>query len=123
MRQDREKETIKQCAEMKTYKSREQILRDIDSAHRKIAKAKNIAQEHLDAEELMRGTAFLSELRLEREAADKQLRKIKRLETIRLPKLGEKLAEFDTLLLIPPTHTGPETASEPSSPPPASAVV
>lgn len=102
---------------MKTYTSRESILKDIDAAHRKIAKAKTVAQGHLDAEELLPGTDNAAELRECRDAADKQFRKIKRLETVRLPKLGEKLAEFDTIPLIP-SHTLPETASAPSSAPP-----
>jgi len=84
---------------MKHYTSREAILKDIDAAHRKIVKAKKVAQEHLDAEELLGGTGEIKELREHREAADKQFRKIKRLETVRLKQLGEKLAEFDTMSL------------------------
>jgi len=82
---------------MKRYTSRESILKDIDAAHRKTAKAKKVAQEHLDSDELLSGTDNASELRECRDAADKQFRKIKRLETVRLPKLDEKLAEFDTI--------------------------
>jgi len=101
---------------MKNYKSREQIIKDIDAAHRKIAKAKTVAQEHLDAEELLCGTDNAAELRECRNAADKQFRKIKRLEMVRLPKLGEKLAEWDTIQLIP-QDTVPVTPSEISSAP------
>jgi hypothetical protein len=82
---------------MKRYTCRDQIIADIDRAHAKIAKAKVVAQEHLDAEEFLTGTTDLSGLRLHREAADKQFRKIKRLENVRLKKLGEKLAEMDTV--------------------------
>lgn len=107
---------------MKRYTSREQILKDINSAHAKIAKAKQIAQSHLDEEELFAGTDNASELRKCRDAADKQFRKIKRLETVRLPKLGEKLAEFDTIPLIPQesSRTELDSTSPPSSEPPAS---
>lgn len=84
---------------MKRYKNREQILKDIDRAHAKIAASKKVAQGFLDEEELLTGTGNLVELRAARESADKQFRKIKRLETVRLPKLGEKLAEMDTLPL------------------------
>lgn len=99
---------------MKRYTSREQILKDIDSAHKKIAKARRVAQSYLDEEELFSGTDNASELRKCRDAADKQFRKIKRLETVRLPKLGEKLAEMDTIPLIP-SHTAPEQTSTPSA--------
>lgn len=84
---------------MKAYTSAAQIEKDIDSAYRKIAKAKLVAQEHLDMEELLKGTSNVSELREHRDAADKQFRKIKRLETVRLVKLKVKLAEFNTLSL------------------------
>lgn len=84
---------------MKNYKSRDQILKDINAAHRKIAKAKLVAQGFLDEEELLTGTMNLVDMRAAREAADKQFRKIKRLETVRLPKLGAKLAEMDTMPL------------------------
>lgn len=84
---------------MKIYKNRDQIIKDIDAAHRKIAAAKKIAQEFLDEEELLTGTANLTDLNKARDAADKQFRKIKRLQTVRLPKLGEKLAEMDTMEL------------------------
>lgn len=84
---------------MKRYKNREQILKDIDRAHAKIAAAKKVAQGFLDEEELLTGTGNVVELRAAREAADKQFLKIKRLQTVRLPKLGEKLAEMDTLPL------------------------
>jgi len=82
---------------MKKYTHRNQILTDIDHAHAKISMAKIVAQEHLDAESLLTGTTDLSGLRLHREAADKQFRKIKRLENVRLKNLGEKLAEMDTV--------------------------
>jgi len=82
---------------MKIYKTRDQILKDIDSANRKIAKAKVVAQEHLDAESFLIGTTDLTGLRQHREAADKQFRKIKRLKNVRLKKLGDKLAEMDTI--------------------------
>ncbi len=113
---------------MKNYKTREPIIKDIDAAHRKITKAKRIAQEHLDAEELLTGTGEVQELREHREAADKQFRKIKRLETVRLKQLGDKLAEFDTIQLTlssdepesqSPSHTESETPSELSSEPPS----
>lgn len=84
---------------MKRYTNREGIIKDIDAAHRKIAKAKLVAQGFLDEEELLTGTMNLVELRSARESADKQFRKIKRLETVRLPKLGAKLVEMDTLPL------------------------
>jgi len=84
---------------MRKYKTREQIIRDIDNALAKVIKAKVVAQEHLDQEELLTGGNNLVELRKQREAADKQFRKIKRLETVRLPKLKEKLAEWDTIPL------------------------
>lgn len=84
---------------MKKYTSREQIVKDIDVARKKITKAKLVAQEHLDQEELLTGGSNLIELRKHREAADFQFRKIKRLEDRRLPQLGRKLAEWDTLEL------------------------
>lgn len=84
---------------MKRYTTRDQIIKDIDSEHRKIAEAKIVEQEHLDEEELLTGTNDLTGLREARDKADKQFRKIKRLETMRLPKLGEKLAEFDMMAL------------------------
>lgn len=84
---------------MKTYTSTLQIERDIDKAYAKISKAKKSAQEHLDAEALYIGSTKLDEIRFHREAADKLLRKIKRLETVRLPKLKEKLQEMNTIAL------------------------
>ncbi len=84
---------------MKKYTHRDQILKDIARAHAKIKKAKEVAQGFLDEEELLTGTGNVVELRAAREAADKQFRKIKRLEMVRLPKLGEKLAEMDTMPL------------------------
>lgn len=101
---------------MKRYTSREQILKDIDSAHRKIAKANVAAQEHLDNEEFLRGaTESVAEMRQHREAADFQFRKIERLKTKRLVALGAKLAEFDTRALFSP---GNEPASGPHTPSP-----
>lgn len=84
---------------MKKHTHRDQIVKDIDRAHAKIKFAKEAAQGFLDEEELLTGTGNVVELRAAREAADKQFRKIKRLETVRLPKLGEKLAEMDTIPL------------------------
>lgn len=100
---------------MKTYTSAAQIEKDIDSALRKVAKAKIIAQEHLDMEDLLKGTTNVSELREHRDAADKQFRKIKRLETVRLAKLKEKLQEFNTLSL--PLTSLPDTSPDSSSHP------
>jgi len=82
---------------MKRYTSREQIVKDIDSALRKVGNAKAVAQEHLEQEEFLKGVHhLLSELRAHRDKADFQFRKIKRLETVRLPYLKAKLSEFDT---------------------------
>ena len=81
---------------MKSYTHRDQILKDIASAHKKIEKAKVLCQDHLDSEKLLEGTDSVVEMRTHREAADKLLRKIKRLQEVRLKKLGEKLAEMDT---------------------------
>lgn len=107
---------------MKRYTTREAIIKDIDTAHRKIAKAKVVMQEHFDMEELLRGCGANAEQRAATEAADKQMRKIKRLETVRLPYLGAKLAEFDTIPLAL-SHTAPETTSELSSAPQVSSGV
>jgi hypothetical protein len=84
---------------MKKYTNCNQIIADIDRAHAKIAKAKLVAQEHIDAESFLTGTTDLSGLSLHREAADKQFRKIERLQNVRLKKLGEKLAEMNTMSL------------------------
>lgn len=84
---------------MKKYKDAKQIERDIDKAYKKIGVAKKDAQEHLDAEALYIGSTKLDEIRFHREAADRLLRKIKRLETVRLPKLKEKLQEMNTIAL------------------------
>lgn len=84
---------------MKKYKDAQQIERDIDKAYKKIESAKKSAQDHLDTEALPIGTTALDELRYHRECADKLLRKIKRLETVRLPKLKEKLQEMNTIAL------------------------
>lgn len=101
---------------MKTYTSAAQIEKDIDSAYRKIAKAKLVAQEHLDMEELLKGASNLSELREHQDAADKQFRKIKRLETVRLVKLKAKLAEFNTVALpFAGQDTAPDSPSHPVS--------
>lgn len=81
---------------MKNYTSATQVIKDIDSALKKIEKAKKVAQEHLDQEEFLTGGNELSELRKHREAADFQFRKIKRLESVRIPKLRQKLAEMET---------------------------
>lgn len=97
---------------MKLYTSREQIIKDIDGALKKVARAKTTAQEHLDAEELLTGSSNVTELRKERELADKQFRKVKRLETVRLPKLKSKLAEWDTVPL-----NGLDTLPEPNQEP------
>jgi len=107
---------------VKRYTKREQIIKDIDTAHRKIAKAKVVMQEHFDMEELLRGCGANAEQRAATEAADKQMRKIKRLETVRLPQLGAKLAEFDTIPIIP-SDTLPGTSSEPFSTPPSPSAV
>lgn len=108
---------------MRKYKNRDQIIRDIDKARAKVQCAKKIAQEHLDAEELLTGIASrLSELKQHRENADAQFRKIKYLETRRLPALGNALAEWDTKLLpgiapaptsapVPPIEPQPAAAS------------
>jgi len=101
---------------MKKYTHRDQIIKDIDSALRKIEKAKKVAQGYLDEEELLLGTDNVSEYRQARENADKQFRKIKRLETLRLPKLKEKLAEMDTIEL---PGTQPVAASPVPLPPPS----
>lgn len=108
---------------MKKYTSSAQIEKDINSAYKKIAKAKVVAQEHIDAESLLIGTTALDELREHREAADKMFRKIKRLETVRLPKLKEKLQEFNTLALpgvLPPNN---EPGLSPESAPPTPALL
>lgn len=101
---------------MKTYTTREAIIKDIDSAYRKMGNAQAIAQEHLDQEELLKGSSEVIQLRHEREAADKQFRKIKRLQTDRLPKLKECLAMFDTLPL-PGTSTEMTGESAPPAQP------
>lgn len=103
---------------MKKYTTSTQIEKDIDSAYKKIAKAKAVAQEHLDCESLLVGTTALDELRQHREAADKMFRKIKRLETVRLPKLKEKLQEFNTLSMpgILPPHNELGSALTPGAP-------
>lgn len=101
---------------MKTYTSAAQIEKDIDSALKKIAKAKAIAQEHLDAEALLIGASDLTEIREHREAADKQFRKIKRLETVRLPKLKAKLQEFNTIPLAGMEAVHPNPAPQHISP-------
>lgn len=101
---------------MKTYTSAAQIEKDIDSALRKVAKAKLVAQEHLDMEELLKGTTNVVELREHRDAADKQFRKIKRLETVRLAKLKAKLAEFNTgALPFAGQDTAPDSSYHPVS--------
>lgn len=84
---------------MKNYKTRDQILKDIDTAHRKIKKAKAAAQGFLDEEELLTGTGNVVDLRAAREAADKEFRKIKYQQDKRLKLLGERLAEMDTMPL------------------------
>ncbi len=101
---------------MKRYENREAIIRDIDSALKKISKAKKAAQENLDQEELLTEIPEqLSVLRQHRESADFQFRKIRRLENVRLPALKAKLAEFDTLAL---PGTLPDTGCSPASPQP-----
>lgn len=102
---------------VKKYTSREQIIKDIDSAHKKITKAKKVAQEHLDQEEFLTGGSELQELRKHREAADFQFRKIKRLENRRLPMLGRKLAEWDTIPLVASPDTEPAKLPPPCEPP------
>ena len=85
---------------MKRYTTREQILKDIDRAHAKVKKLEAQAQEQLDAESLLAGTDAVAEKRKHGEAADKLLRKIKYQKERRLPKLGAKLAEMDTRVLV-----------------------
>lgn len=103
---------------MKKYTTPEQVTKDIDSALKKIEKAKRVAQEHLDQEQFSTGGNELSELRKHREAADFQFRKIKRLETVRLPKLKAKLAEMRTTPLALPPDTLPVKPPQPASPDP-----
>lgn len=79
-------------------KSREQILRKIDLANARIKKLKTLAQDALDSEQLFLGSD-VNETRKFREEADKHFRAIKRLEKVRLAKLGRALAEFDTVPL------------------------
>ena len=107
---------------MKIYTTKEQVEKDIDSALNKVTKAKALAQEHLDAESLLEGTGDLTSLRIHRDAADKQFRKIKRLETVRLRFLKEKLAEMLTGSLALNTEmnciqpeNSPEHASQPQA--------
>lgn len=108
---------------MKKYTSSTQIEKDIDSALRKVAKAKATAQEHLDMEDLLKGADNASELREHREAADKQFRKIKRLESVRLVKLKNALAEFNTgALPFAEPCSGPDSSSRPASPYPSPAI-
>jgi hypothetical protein len=85
---------------MKRPVTKESLLKAIDSAHRKIAKTKADVQSLLDEEQLYSGTENASELRTIRDKIEKGFRKIKRLETVRLKKLGEKLAEVQTLQLV-----------------------
>jgi hypothetical protein len=100
---------------MKRYTSREQIIKDIDGACEKVKKALKVAQEHLDQEELLTGaTEKVEELRRHREAADFQFRKIKRLKEVRLIKLKERLAEFDTGALISTSPPDTSQAAPPS---------
>lgn len=100
---------------MKRYTTREQIVKDIDRALAKVQKSLEQAREHLDAEELLTGGDNVTALREEREKADKLFRRIKRLQERRLPALKSKLAEFDTISLLPDDKS-PETNLE-SSPP------
>jgi len=100
---------------MKRYTSVAQVDKDIDKAHMKIAKSKAIAQEHLDAESLLEGSTDVTELRQHREAADKQFRKIKRLESVRLKRLGEERSRLCTPVFAVP-GIAPETLPQ-SAPP------
>jgi len=85
------------------WKSREEIEKAIDAAHRKIIRFKKVAQAALDAEELLlskEGAELdVAALRLARSEADKYLGRISRIETTRLPKLQRLLAEFLTIPL------------------------
>ena len=103
---------------MKRYTTRLQIIADIDKAIKKIKRTEEVVQEHLDQEEFLTGIdAQLSQLRHHRELADKGLRKIKRLQNVRLIHLKAKLSEFDTALL---PGVSPEISSDknhPTTPP------
>lgn len=79
----------------KIYRSREQILKDIDAAHRKIKRLEIRAQTEINAEkECLRqeNNQYVGH----RHEADRLLGKISRLRNTRLKKLGATLAEFDT---------------------------
>jgi hypothetical protein len=82
----------------KKWKSREEIEKAIDAAHRKITRFKKVAQTAIDAEELFRG-CDVNSARLAQEEADKYLGKISRLERTRLPKLQRLLSDFLTIQL------------------------
>jgi len=84
---------------MKTYQNREAIIKDIDRAHLKIVRLEAKAQEELEAETLYIGTVEVAQRRIHQEAADKFLKAIKYQRERRLKRLGEKLAEMDTLPL------------------------
>jgi len=85
---------------MKRPVTRESILKQIDRAYKKIAALEVLAQEQLDMEELYRGCDVVKRNE-HAESADKLLAKIKYQKERRLKKLGEKLAEVDTIPLIP----------------------
>lgn len=82
----------------KKWNSEAEILKAIDSAHRKLERMRKAAQLQLDCEELYRG-CDATESRNAKEMADQLLGKIKRLQETRLPKLGQLLSEFRTIPL------------------------
>jgi len=83
---------------MKRPITRESLLKQIDRAYKKIAAMEVLAQEQLDIEELYRGCDVVKRNE-HAESANKLLAKIKYQKERRLKKLGEKLAEVDTIPL------------------------
>ena len=85
----------------KKYTSEEMIVRDIEAVHRKVRRLEEkVANLRADAE-LNLAVGAAEKARQSREAADKAIDQIHRLEHTRLKRLQDTLAAFQTIPLIP----------------------
>lgn len=80
----------------KRYQTREQILRDINAAHRKIKRLEKKAESELALEKTFKDSGTFGPGTKHRDLANKFLGQIKRLKETRLVRLGKTLAMFDT---------------------------
>ena len=88
------------------------ILKDIDKAHRRIAKLLRSAEASDAQADLFRDSEEAHQIESLRDHAEKCRQRVKRLENTRLPKLQRVLAAFGTKPLGLPGHEEPACVLE-----------